>query len=584
MDIPNEAAVFVGLAAGMQLMLIWSAGIAFRSRFADIRRFGAALQQVMLSALRRKEKTEYDDMVAVEMQTSRCKLASCLICMYAACCFVYLLLMQIQIADVWSPILCWALLAHAGYFTSCMYLPCLLSYDIVYILFIVSTLLYLSPLVVTPSQYVEVHMTLLLSLRIPSVVIPSQIKSVALCNVAYFIMLTVRIALDDWYIPADSEKRHTPHRARVLAMELMGSISVMAFACLVTGFLRKRAEKRVEEGASSKLTQQLNAAIALLHLCCDAVVELDSRLRLREHSPELAAMLLRDFQGASLAEMKLTEFMPAMDASKAMTYLQDFRSTSTSSASRRREQQQAHAFISRMVDSGATKIKVEIFQVMYRTPGGEACHLVGIRDITDSKPFVSDEELSDELEVPVQEQASSPRSPSPEVLQPGVNRVCLDLDVTEQMIIASATAPLSDLAGSSIAGMFPQSICMLMKRISEEGRLFMDRNEPLPGKTFTFESLPVHWSPDRNAEEISGFFQLTRNMSGSVHVLMYFQNRAKSCASSPGSPASPLSPFSLSPPSMGRRSSQKDRETRVGRGSRASQQPMTLGSLSTLKL
>lgn len=346
-------------------------------------------------------------------------------------------------------------------------------------------------------------MTLLLSLRIPSVVIPSQIKSVVLCNVAFFIMLTVRIALDDWYTPSDQERFGTPRRARVLAMELVASISVMAFACLVTGFLRKRAEKRVEEGASSKLTQQLNAAIALLHLCCDAVVELDSRLRLREHSPELAAMLLRDFQGASLAEMKLTDFMPVVDASKAMTYLQDFRSTSTSSVSRRREQQ-AHAFISRMVDSGATKIKVEIFQVMYRTPGGEACHLVGIRDITDSKPFVSDEELSDELEAPVQEQASSPRSQSPEVLQPGVNRVCLDLDVTEKMIIASATAPLSDLAGSSIAGIFPQSICMLMKRISEEGRLFMDRNEPLPGKTFTFESLPVHWSPDRNAEEISG--------------------------------------------------------------------------------
>lgn len=583
MDISNEAAVFVGLAAGMQLMLIWSAGIAFRSRFADIRHFGAALQKVIRSAWRRKEKTEYDDMVAVEMQTSRCKLASCLICMYAAICFLYLLLMQIQIADVWSPILCWALLAHAGYFTCCLYLPCLLSHDIVYILFIVSTLLYLSPLVVTPSQYVEVSMKLLLSLRIPSVVIPSQIKSVVLCNVAYFIMLTVRIALDDWYSPADSEKLRTPHRARVVAMELMASISVMAFACLVTGFLRKRAEKRVEVGASSKLAQQLNAAIALLHLCCDAVVELDSRLRLREHSPELAAMLLRDFQGASLAEMKLTDFMPVVDASKAMTYLQDFRSTSTSTISRRREQQ-AHAFISRLVDSGATKIKVEIFQVMYRTPGGEACHLVGIRDITDSKPFVSDEELSDELEAPLQEQASSQRSPSPEVPQPGVNRVCVDLDVTEKMIIASATAPLSDLAGTPIAGIFPQSICMLMKRISEEGRLFMDRNEPLPGKTFTFESLPVHWSPDRNAEEISGFFQLTRNMSGSVHVLMYFQNRAKSCVSSPGSPASPLSPFSLSPPSMSRRSSQKDRETRVGRGSRASQQPMTLGSLSTLKL
>ncbi len=35
----------------------------------------------------------------------------------------------------------------------------------------------------------------------------------------------------------------------------------------------------------------------------------------------------------------------------------------------------------------------------------------------------------------------------------------------------------------------------------------------------------------------------------SNEVLMYFQNRAKSCVSSPGSPASPLSPFSLSPPS-----------------------------------
>lgn len=37
----------------------------------------------------------------------------------------------------------------------------------------------------------------------------------------------------------------------------------------------------------------------------------------------------------------------------------------------------------------------------------------------------------------------------------------------------------------------------------------------------------------------------------------------------------------LNQPGMGRRSSQKDRETRVGRGSRASQQPMTLGRLET---
>jgi len=554
MALPNDAMVFVGVAAGMQMLLLWSAIVSCKSRLADIRLFGAYLQTLLRAALRRlrrgrkpRKKTEYEEMIALEMHSSRERLAFGLICMYAAICFAFLLLIEIQIEEVWVPSVCWALLGHAAYFLLCIWMPRLLGRDIAYILFAISTMFYLTPWVSDLSSYVDISWTLVLVLRIPSVIIPRNIFSVVLCNLCFFVMTCIRIFLDDWSTVDRESPLRNPILGRVLVLELLASLAVLAFAVLVKAFLRKSAEKSLEVGASSKLSQQLNAATSLLHLCCDAVVELDSRLRLRKHSSELAAMLLRDFQGASLAEMKLTDFMPAVDASKAMTYLQDFRSTSNSSMSFKvSDNKQAHAFISRMVDSGATKLKVEIFQVMYQNPGGEICHLVGIRDITDSKPFVSDEEMSD-VTIPFQEQASESRSGELDMsLRSSQARVCLDLDVGEFMRVASATAPLTHVVGASIEKIFPQSICMLLKRICDEGRLFLDRNEPLPGKTFSFESLPVQWSADRNPEDISGFFQLARNVSGKSHVLMFFSRG--NCQTPPGSPLSPLSPWSLSPP------------------------------------
>ena len=43
---------------------------------------------------------------------------------------------------------------------------------------------------------------------------------------------------------------------------------------------------------------QLSATTSLLELTCDAVVRLDASMRLEDHSPKLAAMLLR--MGTSL--------------------------------------------------------------------------------------------------------------------------------------------------------------------------------------------------------------------------------------------------------------------------------------------
>lgn len=601
MALENDAMVFLGLAAGLQMLLLWSAVLACKSRLSDIRLFGAYLQTLLREAFRRlrygrkpSKKSEYEEMIASEMRSSRERLAFGLICMYAAVCFAFLLLIQIQIEEVWMPSVCWALLGHAAYFLLCIWMPCLLSRDIAYILFIISTMFYLSPWVCDVSSYIEISWSLVLVLRIPSVIIPRNIRTVVLCNLLFFVMTCIRIFLDDFSLVETENPLflRNPLIGRMLVIELLSSLAVLAFAVLVKGFLRKSAEKSLEVGASSKLSQQLNAATSLLHLCCDAVVELDSRLRLRKHSSELAAMLLRDFQGASLAEMKLTDFMPAVEASKAMTYLQDFRSTSHSSMSfQGKSDKQAHAFISRMVDSGATKLKVEIFQVMYRNPGGETCHLVGIRDITDSKPLVSDEDQSSDVTIPFQEQASESRSGEMDMsLRSSQARVCLDLDVGELMRVASATAPLTHIVGASIEKIFPQSICMLMKRICDEGRLFLDRNEPLPGKTFSFESLPAQWSADRNPEDISGFFQLARNISGNSHVLMFFTRGQRQTP--PGSPLSPLSPWSLSPPSVSRRSSRGSNRERgssservvnlasVGRGSPRTPQPMSTGELT----
>jgi len=62
------------------------------------------------------------------------------------------------------------------------------------------------------------------------------------------------------------------------------------------------------------VAEELSAAGSLLRVTCDAVIELDPKLCLTNHSPELSAMLLRDRPGSTLRGKSFLELMPPEEA------------------------------------------------------------------------------------------------------------------------------------------------------------------------------------------------------------------------------------------------------------------------------
>ena len=159
--------------------------------------------------------------------------------------------------------------------------------------------------------------------------------------------------------------------------------SKMCFLALRNSLFRQRVESQLALDATK---EELSAASSLLTLTCDAVMELDSKQCLTQHSPELAAMLLIDRPGASLKGRSLLEFMPPDEALRGADYL----SRVIQSESEEDSRLLTHAFHSRLLDSASSKVCVEIFQV--RLSGGLEHSLVGLRDITDSKPDMGEDE------------------------------------------------------------------------------------------------------------------------------------------------------------------------------------------------
>eukprot|EP00439_Symbiodinium_sp_Y106_P001628 s7356_g1.t1 len=93
-------------------------------------------------------------------------------------------------------------------------------------------------------------------------------------------------------------------------------------------------------------------------LMSDAVVELDQDLRLLQHSPELSAMLMRDRPGSSLEGLAFTEFVHSSEATRAWELLKN-----PSHVLSAGQGTSAHAFHTRLVDTFANKVCVEVFHV-----------------------------------------------------------------------------------------------------------------------------------------------------------------------------------------------------------------------------
>jgi len=299
-----------------------------------------------------------------------------------------------------------------------------------------------------------------------------------------------------------------------VSVECLNLIILTFAAVILQEFVNQRAEVELE--SHNRLTQ-LNAASSLLQLTCDAVVELDSELRLTKHSRQLAALLLRDCS-SSLQGVHFTDLVTEQDRKITHSQLQHFVQSQESQGQSKRTSMRAHAFHTRLVDSISSRLRTEVMQCMYTKQDGETCHLVGIRDFTDTTPYnrAADADVDGSRSADssaVVAISASPVERSVEWARQLIPTNCtlfLEIDV-ERLEINAASPLLLDLVGAASNTVFPvPHTLQLLDRMHTEGRLLLEKGERPVSKLFTFDEMPVrlHPGPTADLEYISGSLQL----------------------------------------------------------------------------
>lgn len=419
--------------------------------------------------------------------------------------------------------LSWTIVGHLFWLALAFVVPQIARNDLWFTFNSLLLVAYVLPFVNSLDGSTRVAFIVFSVFRFPAIVMARRAHLVLLSNIPFSGTITYRALTEE------TAETYGGVSA-VLGMEILHLLLLTAAAHVFDAYLAQRVELAMEKG--NALTQ-LNAASALLQLTCDAVVELDEELRLTEHSNELAAMLLRDSvaggRGGTLKGTLFTDLMPPMDAPPAIAKLSMFRSSGSSSQPPA-QTVRAHAFHTRLVDSWSTKLRTEVLQVMYTKMDGQTCHLVGLRDFTDSKPFAvsrgatGDGEEAEEL-ASVDSFPISPSSRHSEQWLPqslyGRGMLFLDVDV-ERLCIHAASAPLMDLVGSAPSQVFPAPhTVQLLERIHSEGRLLLERGEQPPSKIYSFDEMPAFLG-GATPDPITGTMHLIQAQLG-LNVLVAFQ-------------------------------------------------------------
>jgi len=452
----------------------------------------------------------------------------------------------LQMPSTVSMMFRWTMVANLAGISIGFCLPRLQRSDAWYIWTQVISMLYLLPVVTSPGGTGRVSMILFALVRQPNTLVVSRIWPVLLCGLGHIMIILVRVSTEDFGQEYGGD-------FAAVSIECLNLAVLAATSVAFRAYLKQKVELAIE---GKNAMTQLNAASSLLQLTCDAVVELDASLCFTKDSRELAAMLIR--QG-SMEGVRFIDLMPETERAQAMLQLTSFRSTASSGTSAAKESAQrmmrAHAFHTRMVDSCSTKLRTEVLQVMYTKRDGEICHLVGLRDFTDTKPYSAASSLQPEDFL----DSWGPQSPSisasddeGSAFHPHLRQTqFLDVDV-ERLQINSASAQLAEHTGASLSSVFPAPhTIQLFERMHSEGRVCLERGDALPLKVFSYEDMPVCLSRDCS-ESICGTMQLVQTQTG-INILLAFQ-QPQSCAGkmSPVSPRSPKSPKNVWEPAHGR--------------------------------
>ena len=135
--------------------------------------------------------------------------------------------------------------------------------NLIYVMVLLYSTLFVSPWHVAPEGVAQNSMFLLSFVRIPAIGIATRSGLVVACNLLPAGLVMLRAAVEEW---------PTAMLFRIAFGELAGLFVVVCAAALLQLVLNYRIERSLQY---KKMASDFNAASSLLHLICDAVVELD---------------------------------------------------------------------------------------------------------------------------------------------------------------------------------------------------------------------------------------------------------------------------------------------------------------------
>jgi len=507
-------------------------------------------RRVVVSCIRKESAQEH--VILLEVLRLRVSIAK-------TCNFIFGILLVFVVAtiqinmlykiDRWmNSVTTWTNVGLLALFTFGLLCPCLVrpsTLNFWYAVLMICGAAFLSPWHTKPDEAYTFSFFLMVFFRIPCAILCTRLSCAILLNLLFFVVMASRA-----FYEAD-EFNPLLKADVIISTECLLFTLTLVCTIALKNSLSRRAEMTIQR---KNVNSQLSAAQSLLRLTCDAVVEVDTDLRLTKHSPELAAMLLKGGP-CNLDGTKLTDLMPPMEAHRAEENLRRFSEN---------DPEPAQAFHTRLVDSCSSKLCVEMFQVQYTKTDGQYCHLVGIRDFTDSPgllvPASSEQSLGNDLFEDTLRRSTessldmdtdsnfSTASGSEEATK--AKKVFLDIDMTD-MRVHAASAPVDSVVGMTVSELFPAPHTVhLLQRLQHEAIAVQDRGEPLRGNSFIYKELPVCFSPGKPTE-ITGSMQVLMTGTGPKHVLLSFdeprmRSRSKSssrnsqhglCQKSQGTPA-----------------------------------------------
>mmetsp|Transcript_67462 Transcript_67462/g.158257 ORF Transcript_67462/g.158257 Transcript_67462/m.158257 type:complete len:551 (+) Transcript_67462:62-1714(+) len=342
------------------------------------------------------------------------------------------------------------------------------SADSLYLLLMASCIVVVSPLL--EASYSSTT-TVLVSFvcRIPSVILTRKLWQVVAANLVFLVV----------------DMHRAPPSA--LALEIPVFLLVLATAVGMEVFLRHSVEEELRHNEESTGRR---VATALLHLTCDAVIELDEMFRLTGHSKELATILLRE--RTDLAGIRFSDFVASSgEASHALQMLREVEVVPGEIHGA--DEVRAAAFHTRLVDSCSSKFRTEVFHIKYRKADGEIYHLLGLRDFTDQNSLAREPnarrpdsatvpaggepdipDLPDNDAAALSHELESSRSlpfgpPSSNELRPVSQESLLPNDTTlftnEDGVVQSVSPAALSLLGKNLAELFPNEGSVLLQEL-----------------------------------------------------------------------------------------------------------------------